>query len=211
MNKDLGYRLPFALLAILGIFFAAQHYIPHEAVQLPARKMLQWRQPLGAFILFAAALGLVMHHLRKVRERRERWGFSLVTLLSMAAMMIAGFGFGTEDGSVFSDWFEYLITPIEATMFSLLAFFIASAAFRAFRARSVLASILLGSAFVVMLGLIPTVAALSPPLKALSDFLLEYPNTAAKRAILIGVALGAISLSVKTILGVDKTVLGKRG
>jgi hypothetical protein len=110
---------------------------------------------------------------------------------------------------VFADWFAYLVTPIEATMFSLLAFFVASAAFRAFRARTVAASILLVSAAIVMLGLIPSVQDRIPLLGDAAEFLLKYPNTAAKRAVMVGVALGAISVSLKAILGIDKTILTK--
>jgi len=142
-----------------------------------------------------------------VWKQQKRWGYSVVTLVSMFAMIAAGMVGGMEEGSVFSDWFKYLISPIEATMFSLLAFFVASAAFRAFRARSTAATILLVSAAVVMLALIPSVANHIPIIAQLSDFILKYPNTAAKRAILIGISLGAISVALKTIFGVDRTLL----
>jgi len=209
--KDrIGYRLPFVLMLVLGIFFAAQYYIPHPSVQGPKEIMLQWKQPLNAFIIFLALGGLVTMHARKVVKRGKRWGYSVITLASMAAMIAVGMAWGTGEGTVFAAWFAHLVTPIEATMFSLLAFYIASAAFRAFRARTAGATVLLVSAAVVMLGLIPAVEDAIPPLADVADFLLKYPNTAAKRAIIIGVALGAISVALKTILGVDRTILGRR-
>lgn len=209
MKGGIGYRLPFALMLVLGIFFAAQYYIPHPVVQGPKEMMLQWKQPLNAFIIFLALGGLVVMHARKIIRRQKRWGYSVVTLVAMAAMIFAGMVWGTGEGTVFSDWFKNLVTPIEATMFSLLAFFVASAAFRAFRARTTGATILLISAGVVMLGLIPAVEDAVPPLGEVANFLLKYPNTAAKRAIMIGVALGAISVALKTILGIDRTILGR--
>jgi uncharacterized membrane protein len=124
-------------------------------------------------------------------------------------MVFIGMVFGIGEGTVFADWFEYLISPIEATMFSLLAFFVASAAYRAFKARTVNAALLLVSAFIVMLGMIPAVENFFPPLSDAAAFLLKYPNTAAKRAIIIGVALGAISVAIKTIFGIDRTILGR--
>jgi biopolymer transport protein ExbD len=205
----IGYRLPFVLMLVLGIFFVAQYYIPHSMVQQPASVMKQWKQPMGAMIMFVAAAGVIILHTKRVRRRQQRWGYSVVTLVSAAAMAIAGVGFGVQEGSLFAQWFKHLITPLESTMFSLLAFFIASAAFRAFRARTAGATILLVSAFIVILGLIPAVEAACPLLGDVAAFLLKYPNTAAKRAIMIGVALGAISVALKTIFGIDRTILGK--
>jgi hypothetical protein len=209
MREKLGYRLPFALMLLVGIFFVVQYYVPHPLVQRPKELMVQWKQPLNSVIIFIALWGLVVMHARRVIKRQRRWGYSAVTLVSMAAMTVAGLGWGVQDGGVFSDWFEHLITPIESTMFALLAFFIASAAFRAFRARTAGATILLVSAAVVALGLIPAVEDSFPQVARLADFLLEYPNTAAKRAIMIGVGLGAISVALKTILGIDRTLLDR--
>jgi hypothetical protein len=209
MKDKLGYRLPFVVMSVLGIFFVAQYYIPHPIVQKPSMIMQQWKQPLGVFILFIAAIGIIVLHVRRIRRKQRGWGYSVVTLVSMGAMVFVGMVFGIGEGTVFADWFEYLITPIEATMFSLLAFFVASAAYRAFKARTVNAALLLVSAFIVMLGMIPAVENSFPLLSDAAAFLLKYPNTAAKRAIIIGVALGAISVAIKTIFGIDRTILGR--
>jgi hypothetical protein len=196
-------------MTVLGIFFVAQYYIPHPSVQKPSMIMQQWKQPLGVFILFIAAIGIIVLHVRRIRRKQRGWGFSVVTLVSMGAMVFVGMAFGVGEGTVFADWFEYLITPIEATMFSLLAFFVASAAYRAFKARTFNAALLLVSAIIVMLGMIPAVENLFPPLGDAAAFVLKYPNTAAKRAIIIGVALGAVSVAIKTIFGIDRTILGR--
>ena len=209
MIGRIGYRLPFVVMFALGIFFIIQYYVPHPAVQQPKAMMQQWKQPLSGVIMFIATGGLIALHVRRVARKERRWGYSAVTLLAAAAMVFVGMAFGIQEGTVFSDWFKYLMSPIEATMFSLLAFFIASAAFRAFRARSFEATLLLASGLVVMVGMIPAVENAFPEIGDIAAFLLKYPNTAAKRAIMIGVALGAISVALKTIMGVDRTLLGK--
>ena len=95
-------------------------------------------------------------------------------------------------------------------MFSLLAFFVASAAYRAFRARDAggddstqrsrpgdggpggpwVSHCCLGSARW------PTGS-------------MTVPNTAAQRGILIGVSLGAIATSIKIIFGIERAYLGR--
>ena len=103
-------------------------------------------------------------------------------------------------------------------MFSLLAFYIASAAFRAFRARSVVATILLAAAVIVMLGRVPIGKNIGELitfyqtdgtwLAKVSEWILDYPNTASKRAINLGVGLGILSTSLKIILGIERSYLG---
>jgi hypothetical protein len=109
---------------------------------------------------------------------------------------------------MFRRFFDHIMIPIQATMFSLLAFFIASAAYRAFRARSILASVLLGSAMVLMLRLIP-LGPVTNFLNDLSSWILLHPNLAAKRAILIGVGLGMVATAMKVILGIERNYLGR--
>jgi hypothetical protein len=205
----LGYRAPFVLMTVLGVFFVAHYYVPHPYVQKTGAVMLQWKQPLGAMMLLVALLSLLWMHLKRVQRRERRYGYSLVTLISAGAMVFAGMASGMQEGSLFSDWFIHMVTPLESTMFSLLAFFVASAAFRAFRARSTSATVLLVSATVVILALIPAVESNVPVIREGAAFIIKYPNTAAKRAIIIGVALGFISVAVKTIVGIDKTILKK--
>ena len=106
--------------------------------------------------------------------------------------------------------FDNMVSPLQATMFSLLAFYVASAAYRAFRARNVEATILLVAAIIVMLGRIPfgdmlTGGRMTP----LSEWIMNRPNAAAQRGIIIGAALGAASMSIRVILGIERTYLGK--
>jgi hypothetical protein len=113
-------------------------------------------------------------------------------------------------GDTFNVLFENMVSPLQATMFSLLAFYVASAAYRAFRARNVEATILLIAAIVVMMGRIPfgdmlTGGRMTP----LSEWLMNKPNAAAQRGIMIGAALGAASMSIRVILGIETTYLGK--
>jgi hypothetical protein len=94
-------------------------------------------------------------------------------------------------------------------MFSLLAFFIASAAFRAFRARNVEATLLLVTAIVMMIGRVSIGEYMWKGFPAVTEWLLDVPNLAAKRAVALGIGLGAISTALKIILGIDRSYLGR--
>ena len=108
----------------------------------------------------------------------------------------------------------------QATMFSLLAFFVASASFRAFRVKSKEAGLLMGAAFIVMLGNVPIGNLVSKYLAyipfigqyldiaLIKEWIMAYPSSAAQSAILIGAMLGVISASMKIIFGVERSHLG---
>jgi len=102
--------------------------------------------------------------------------------------------------------------PISATMFSLLAFYMATAAYKSFRARSVEATVLLVAAIIIMLGQVPLGMAISRswPINILdiSQWIMDVPNLASKRGILLGVGLGSVATSLKILLGIERTYLG---
>ncbi len=104
--------------------------------------------------------------------------------------------------------FEYFIKPLQSTMFSLLAFFVASAAFRAFRAKSFEATILLVTAFIVMLGRVPIGTSIWPGFAGISEWILSTVNMAGSRAITLGAAVGATAAALKIILGLETRYLG---
>ena len=59
------------------------------------------------------------------------------------------------EGSLFSWMFFNIFTPLSSTMFALLAFFVASASYRAFRIRNFEATLLLVAGIILMLGRVP--------------------------------------------------------
>ena len=112
--------------------------------------------------------------------------------------------------TMFRSFFDYILIPIFSTMFSLLAFFITSAAYRAFRARNVMATLLLLAALIVMLRFNPYLAYFFGDHSAkLSNWLMNVPNLAAQRAITIGVGLGMVATALKIILGIERGYMGK--
>lgn len=129
-----------------------------------------------------------------VAENREvEWGAHLAT-----------------DGSLFKTWiFDYIFTPLSATMFALLAFFVASASFRAFRVRNLEATLLLLTGCILMLGRVP-IADYIPFLRPLQEWIYSYPNVAGQRVIMIGIALGMVGTSVRIILGYEKSFMGDK-
>jgi hypothetical protein len=90
----------------------------------------------------------------------------------------------------------------------------ASAAFRTFRARNVGAALLLIAALIVMFGRVTiseTVGGWFGHPKMFGNVveaIMSYPNMAAKRGVMLGVALGGVAQSLRIIFGIERSYMG---
>lgn len=106
--------------------------------------------------------------------------------------------------------FKAFFTPLGSAMFSLLAFYIATAAYRSFRIRSLEALIMMIPAIIVMLGQIPDGPLyVSEDLPAYRAWLLRTISTPAFRAITFGSLIAALAMSVRMWLSLEKSPLSK--
>jgi hypothetical protein len=203
--------VPLVLTFIIGMYPIFAFFVPHRVVSNLNDSLDSWLVIVAAFALPLGAVNVIMTNLGKVKKQSKGWPYSIVILASLAVMAFFGVMGGGEQG--FHPSFQYMfvnmVSPLQATMFSLLSFYVASAAYRAFRARNFEATILLVAAIIVMLGRIPfgdmlTGGRMTP----ISEWLMTIPNAAAQRGIMIGAALGAASMSIRVILGIERTYLG---
>lgn len=227
-------QVPLVLCFIFGIVMILTEFSPHPLSQGLYEAVSKWGLVIGPFAYVIGVMTLIQTHWTRISRRAEYWRYSFVVFAGMIVMVIvglpllpylnaipflqeSGISFGPQ-GSTFEWLFEYVQVPMEATMFSLLAFFIASAAYRAFRARTFEATLLLISALIVMMGNVPigdyiwnTVMGETPWADGTSwarQWILDNPNLAARRGIILGVALGVISQSIRIILGIERSYLG---
>ncbi|MDH4158122.1 MAG: hypothetical protein OEW00_12690 [candidate division Zixibacteria bacterium] len=175
----------------------------------------------GWYFVFVAAVLLTIGMIIQAMVASSAKGLylGLAGLCLAVAVLVAvfdpawGFFFRSTEGlqsTMFRAFFDHVMMPILATMFSLLAFFIASAAYRAFRARNLLASLLLVAALIVMLRFNPYLSPIFGDYVArTSNWLMNVPNLAAQRAIVIGIGLGIVSTALKVILGIERGYMGK--
>ena len=108
-------------------------------------------------------------------------------------------------------WIYFKVfSPLQATMFSLLAFYVASATFRAFRARSLEATLLLVAGVLVMLGQVTLGnAAVDATTGQVQKFLMDNFVKAAERAIAIGASFGVLATGLRIVLGLERSYLSE--
>lgn len=199
-------EIPLLIVFITGVILALSDFVPHPTIQSIRDFFMGWLQIIGVLAVGLGLVSLTQVSLIKVRRRVEGWGYALITLIGLVVMLVTGFAWDYRNvKNPFQFLFQYALLPIYATMFSLLAFYIASAAFRAFKARNALATTILVTALIVMLGQVPVGAPLAP----IKSWIMEIPNMAGFRAIMLGIGLGGVAMALKIIFGIERAYMGR--
>lgn len=205
--------LPLIITFVVGVVMALEFFVPHYRFKWLTDEFTEWGLILAAAAYVLGILNLLQVNLPKIARRERDWPYKLLMVLAMVVTLFAGIGQG-KDGFVYEWIYYFVFIPLSATMFALLAFFIASAAFRAFRARNLDAAVLLFAAVLVMLASVPigeSIPVIGEYLPGIRNWIMDVPNTAARRAIFIGAALGAIATGLRVILGIERSHLGGEG
>lgn len=202
--------IPLLVVIVGGLIWVLYAFSPHYYMQegFYNKFFLPWSYAMSPFAMLLAIMSLSMMHNAKIKRKAPKWQYSFFFFGGFAVTSLAGFIGGMQKGSLFMWIFENIQMPMSATMFSLLAFYMASAAYKAFRARSPEATVLLLAAIIVMLAQVPIGTKISSHLPAVSQWILDVPNLASKRGIAIGVGLGAVATSLKILLGIERSYLG---
>lgn len=217
--------VPLLITGIVGTVLIVSVLIP--SAQSLGEDFSLFFDIIAVFAFFLGGGNLFRIHLKKVFHRKEDYGFSIVTLVGFLVTLTIGLfkignpeglsGSITATGSGLQTIFVAIITPLSSTMYALLAFYVASASYRAFRAKNREATILLVSAFIILLGRTPLGMMLTGwipeqfsifQIPNLAVWIMNSANLAGQRSILIGVGLGVVAMSLRLILGMDRTYLG---
>lgn len=203
---------------------------------------------LVTMLLGLGVFSVLRIHLRKLFKQQQDWGFSLVLLVSIVVMVTFGYlnwhsklGENGSKLALEANWgfvnyaqnllFDGMLQTMDAAMFSLIAFYILSAAYRAFRIRSVEATILLATALIVILSLMGLAASFwgmpidamshhivvngqSVPdpgsfvqnfrLENISKWLTDALQTSSLRGIDFGIGIGALAMGMRLWLSLDR-------
>lgn len=201
--------IPVAVAFLSGIFMVVSFFSPHPDLERISGDFLNWVSIVTGFTILLGVVSIARANWSKIQRRQEGWPYSVLLLVFLAAMLGGGVLQGIESGTVYDWLFAQLQAPMMTTMFSMLAFFIASAAYRAFRARTLQSTLLLGTAVLVMLGRIPVGQTIYSGLPDIANWIMAVPNTAVQRGIIIGAALGAAATALRILLGLERTYMGR--
>ena len=159
-------QIAYFLVIFIGFLTLLGHFINYPPLNdFIDNDATQWFDIISGFAAFLGVINLLQLHLNKVANKRKHYQYSIITLFGFIIMIIFGFIYNgsnvpmgphlKEEGSAFYWMFQNIYLPLGATMFALLAFFVASASYRAFKIRNFEATLLLVSGIFLMLGRVP--------------------------------------------------------
>ncbi len=226
-------NIPLVFAFVAGMLVVLAEFIPHRPFNQIVSTLEGWFMIISGFAILLGQISLIRMNANKIKHELPDWQYSLAGLISFALMLIVGLLWGMQEthgilgeglgiqAALGAKPFDYLFTnallPLSSTLFSLLAFFIASAAYRAFIFRSFESNLLMITAVIVIIGRTSLGSMLTAGLPEslqfwhipnLADFIMEYPNSAAQRAILVSAGLGIVGSSLRIILGIERSYLG---
>ena len=209
MSRLAKQIVPVGIATITGLIVLLGYLAPSPVLAYYRDRMVEWTVIVAAFAFALGMLNIARVHGGRVLRRRRGWLYSLVLLLAMATgltppilrVLPPNAQVQTLDHLVF----DYVISPLGASLAALVAFTLALAAFRMLRARRSW-----GTAFFMLL--VGVVLLTSTPLRSLGWLPLTYVRhvvvevlgMAGMRGLLLGVVLGTVITAVRVLVGSDR-------
>ena len=193
-------RLPIVFAAAFGLAtLLALLFLPDVASLI-----LGWGKFLAAVALLLGVINLfAVHAGRFLRSFNLYSGATVVSMIAVLTLAIADWQGLTSNG--LDLLFIWVWQPLEAALGSLLAFFLLFAGVRLWRRqRNVWGVLFLFTALLVLLGMVALPTALDIYVRQAYSLVNELIIRSGMRGILLGVALGTLTLAMRLIIGAER-------
>lgn len=192
------------LTFLVTVLMTVEGYVSIAPLTKAVGELKNWGIILSAFAMGLAAFGLISLHVAKVRKRGKDQLYSAVLLAGFAGFLAMGLLAGPSS-SLYAFYYRNILQSIGNAVFSLLMFYIVTAAYRSLSINKWQSAVILAAAAFVMLGSVPVGEALWNKIPVVSSWILKVPNTAGQRGILITSAIGGIAAAVRAALGLERS------
>ena len=209
MSRLVKQIVPLSIATTTGLIVLLGYLVPNRVLAYYRDRMVEWTVIVAAFAFALGMLNIARVHGGRLLRRKQGWFYSLVLLTAMAIglippilrVLLSNTQVQTLDHLVF----DYVISPLGASLAALVAFTLALAAFRMLRARrswgTAFFMLLVG---VVLLTNTPLAGLGWLPLAYIRHVIVEVLGMAGMRGLLLGVVLGTVITAVRVLVGSDR-------
>lgn len=192
------------LLIIVGtvLLLGIDRFVEIAPLRPVAIMLYEWGMLLSAFALLLGATNVAWVHVRRVVAGNPGWLHSLLLIVALVVVLATGLFSATGVRSPLVELlFDTIIAPGQATLFALLAFFMAAAAYRYLRIGRPGGIWLLAGVLLVFAVQMPIANAVMPVAIAnLVNWLVDVPAMSALRGALLGSAFALVIVAIRFLL-----------
>ncbi len=199
-------EIPIAIGAVACTLVVASYFSDNAALNAASDGLQLWGIIIAGFAALLGLVSYVTYNGKQVAEKKSVYsGVAIASALGTIAL-----GLVLNPSSTQYSWLSSnVLTPLSMSVGAFIGFFIVSAAFRTFRARSLEAGIVLASAVVIMLKNMPIGEYLFPGVLGLGTWLNDVASLGGNRGFTIAFAVGAIIAGVRQVLGYERGRVAK--
>ncbi|MBS7638053.1 hypothetical protein KEJ49_04095 [Candidatus Bathyarchaeota archaeon] len=212
MAEVVRRELVYILTAIVVIIMIVDFFFAVPAVSAVAGELRTWATIISTMALALGAVNIIRVHSRNVRRRTPGvWYHSAWLIFIFAFVMLLGMlDINNPASNPIYKWiFDYSYVSLGQTWYAITGFYIASAAYRAFRARNVDAALLLIAGIFVMLMNAPIGEVIWVQIPVIGRWFNDVGQVPAMRTFLIVAAFGLLAFGFRTLLGRERGFYGE--
>ncbi|QUL99194.1 MAG: hypothetical protein IMF26_03820 [Candidatus Fermentithermobacillus carboniphilus] len=200
-------EVPVAISALVGLVLLIDYFFKIPSIRTMATEIQDWGLIIAAFALALAAVNLLRIHVSRIGKWNRNSIHSFILVAAMLITVFSGIVLGRQS-KPFDFIFQAIFNPLASAFYAMTAFHLASASYRAFRAKNAQAAALLIAGVLLMLGRAPIGEAMWSRFPKIADWIMGVVNLAGSRGILISTAVGMVGVSLRVLTGIDRSHLG---
>lgn len=215
MSSIVKRQLVLGIAIIVAVIMFADFFLGWPEAKTGAATLQTWASVITNFALGLGVINILRSNSKQVMNRTKgTWPFSLWLIILFTVTVLLGFaGYvssGVAENNFQYNWlFNNVYVSLGQTLYAITAFYIFSAAYRAFKARTLDAAVLLVSATFVLLTNAPIGAAIWDGFPTIGRWFLDFGQVPSMRTFLIVGALGLLAYGFRALLGKEPGFFGE--
>jgi len=157
MGYMIKRNLALYVMAVLASIVILDFFVTVPVINTMSQHLVKWATTLASFAIVVGLVSFIRYHYTQVRKQEHDYWLNVWSILIATVMILLGLTLGPSSANYTWIWYMFNSWPYRVVTV-LNALFIMSAAFRAFKIRSVETAILMAGGFLTLLGMAPMIA-----------------------------------------------------
>jgi hypothetical protein len=211
MSNLLRREAVFAVSIFVASMMIINFFIDIPIIKTIAQELTIWALIIQLIAIGIGAVNMMRSHYRVISRRESgRWYYSAYMIALFWIMLLLGIPgiiSGTEN-SIYSWLFNQLYVSLGTTLYAITGFYIFSAGYRAFRARTMEAALMLLAGIIMMLSNAPVGEVIWVGFPVIGDWLLSTGQRPWQTTVVMVEAFGMMAFGYRAFTGKERGFYG---